>query len=130
MAKRYGRNQRRAHRERIAQLEQSERSLARRVQYAEHESREAYTRALNHIIENTDLYKYCMGEISYGLGRGLADALNPHAEKLLDTVLRESRTEVEFRMDRGPDISQGACDRKIICQTIHLKTIQFCQEIA
>lgn len=89
MAKRYGRNQKRRHREAIAEQAAQLSQLARQMRYAEHRAENARNEAFNEFIKDTDLYKYALGECSYGLGRALGEQLNGHADKLLPMVLKE-----------------------------------------
>jgi hypothetical protein len=95
MAKRYGRNQRRAHREQIALLEthlskaKQEESAARSsAWHARIEASNAREIALRELVNREDMIKACMSEVGYELARTMGPHYKEHIEKLLAADVR------------------------------------------
>jgi len=104
MGNRYGRNQRRAHREQIAFLEanlskaktaeSSARSDAWHARIAASNAREI---ALRELVNREDMIKACMSEMGYELGRSLGPHYKDHIQKLMDAdKQRRTRPLVSF----------------------------------
>lgn len=90
MSKRYGRNQKRAHRERIAELEaqletrQGELDAARgAVWHARRALGTARSDALMEYAKEHGLVEHAIRQIGHELGRALGAELKPHAERVL-----------------------------------------------
>jgi len=83
MAKRYGRNQRRAARERIAELEASLRVAERLAHSARSRQHLAVEDAFQRLAEQQDYIGECVKQIGFQLGRTLGPQLVPVAERVL-----------------------------------------------
>jgi hypothetical protein len=84
MGSRYGRNQRRAHRERIAALELAERRARERAYSAETKARTAREDVLREFVQAGPYYGKAMERIGAELGRMMGPHFAPHVKKLMD----------------------------------------------
>lgn len=115
MAKRYGRNQKRRHREQITNLEVALRWKQSEVNSAKHEAREARSKALNEFIEGKGLYEHLLGEMSYGVGRGLGEELAKHKTEIMKVVEKSTRGPMlKFAYDNE------IADRPVNVVTVHI----------
>lgn len=92
MSKRYGRNQKRAHRERIAELERRLSDLEAQVAQQTSRARAAEFRAANateqafkRLSEQQGYLEHVVKEIGVQLGRALGPELRPIAERILSS---------------------------------------------
>lgn len=83
MANRYGRNQRRAARQRIAEVEAALAQATIERDAANYRSRAARELALEDYVEAHDLIKEAVREIGRELGRAFGPLAAPHVEKLM-----------------------------------------------
>lgn len=124
MTKRYGRNQKRRHVARIAELEKQVSGLDDMVERlrrdrakAESEATmhritasQAREKALTDAIKNMHIYKRALEMMAEAMGRKLGDELRPHAERILAAERSMARFDVEIRPDHvlQCDVIQGA----------------------
>lgn len=99
MAKRYGRNQRRAHREQIANLEMAKANVERRLRFAEAKEAEAYSRAIRDIAGKREHIEHALKQIGVELARAYPPALREAAEK----IMASRRDEPPIRFDASID---------------------------
>jgi hypothetical protein len=83
VSSRYGRNQRREARQRIAALETELARSTGRLRGAEGRAEDARTLALNEYMEKHGMLKDAVENISFNLSRQLGPILRPHAEKIM-----------------------------------------------
>lgn len=84
MAQRYGRNQRRAHRERIAVLERQASNDAMRAASAERRLASAREDAMREMVRSEPFVKEAMKRIGAELGRAMGPHFADHVYKLMD----------------------------------------------
>lgn len=84
MAQRYGRNQRRAHRERIVELERAAASAQSRASRAEGSLRLAREDAMREMVRSAPYVGQAMAQIGRELGRAMGPHFEPHVRKLMD----------------------------------------------
>lgn len=118
VSKRFGRNQKRKYRERIEELESQLRCEKMMHQGTKHQLHNAKQQALNFFIENSDLMKDAIMQMSHALGRALAPELALHKDAILKHIVREP---LEFNYV-GSDYREEA---EILEAVIPLKSIHF-----
>lgn len=126
MGKRYGRNQKRAAREKIEILEHKlydERLLKQHAlnaaMSAESRANNATQEAFKHFAERAGLYEIVVAECSNGLGKVLGAELNEHKEKLLGFILKQP-----ISLACRPDYAMGNTAR-IVEVRIPLKELRY-----
>lgn len=124
MAKRYGRNQKRRHLAEIAQLESYITRVERKATYAEFRAENARDEAFNDFIKQGDIYKYALGECAYGVGRGLAEQLNEHRDKVLGMVVKEP---MKFSYSVRPGMHGE--EQKIVRVVLPLRTVEYAKVV-
>ena len=98
MTSRYGRNQRRAHREQIAKLERDVSSAQWRASSAEGRLRDARQEAMRELVKSEPYVKEAMNRLGYELGRAMGPHFQPHVEKLMAMDQRR-RSEAHIAFD-------------------------------
>lgn len=83
MGNRYGRNQKRAHREQIAKLQAERSSAEYRAVGAERRYRSAREDAIREMVKSSPYVKVAMERIGYELGRAMGPHFQEHVEKLM-----------------------------------------------
>lgn len=102
MSKRYGRNQKRAHRQRIAELEQTIDSLLGRLRMANFAEEQAHNKALKYFMEHTGLMDRAVDQMMYHMGKAVGDELKPHAVKLFEENKNQYEKPMDFKMIKDP----------------------------
>lgn len=117
MANRYGRNQKRAHRAMIADLEGRlaaanayGATMANRAHTAEYRASNARQAALTEFANQEPRISMAMQEIGAGLGHALGKELEPHARKLLDADRTRRPFSPVFRGDAHMDMTTMRVD--------------------
>lgn len=124
MAKRFGRNQRRRAREEIARLNSENRWLVIQRDGARYDAANARQKALEMFMEQSDLYKYAIGECSYALGRALGDELNQHRDKLITMLThREPLMKFSYRIDDFAERKMDVLHVHIPLKELHYRQI-------
>lgn len=88
MSKRYGRKQKRKHREQIEALKNHQDFLLSRIRMEAHRADQAKQKALDHFMNHSGLMELAVKRIAYELGRAVGKELEPHARKLFDSAHR------------------------------------------
>ncbi len=83
MAKRYGRNQRRAHRLEIQRLEVDLVNSERRERQARYQAEDAYSRAVSDLAQRGDYVNYTLKRIGDELARAYPEKLREAAEQVM-----------------------------------------------
>ncbi len=113
MSSRYGRNQRRKHRQEISELKSTVDFLLSRLRMADYRADNAKQEALNYFMENTGLMKHATDRVCYELGRAVGKELEPHARRLFETSKRKyDEAPIAFSMsatmlDRRIEVLRG-----------------------
>lgn len=102
MSKRYGRNQRRAARRKIADLEMLVGAVRESESRARLQLSRAKEEALTEFINRSDMIKYAMERMGYELGRALGPELEPHARKLMQSDRRGPMLSPDFSASISP----------------------------
>lgn len=102
MSRRYGRNQRRAHRQEIERLNAQVVEVERRERMANFRAEEAYSKAVREIAESGGYIDYALRRISEELARAYPQALREAAER----VMSSRREQPPIRFDAFVDWSK------------------------
>jgi hypothetical protein len=119
MGKRYGRNQKRKHRNEIADLKSRLDSEIFMRRCAEAKSQTARQDALDRFMKDSGLMREAVNRIAYELGRAVGKELEPYAKKLLDYAQKEHEDYIDFTildspaLDRKVDVLRGEIKRLI-----------------
>ena len=102
MTSRYGRNQRRAHRERIAELERAASAATGRAFAAERRLATAREDALRGLVKSEPFIRAAMERLGHALGREMGPHFAPHVEKLMQINQRRSPSPIAFDAKVSP----------------------------
>jgi hypothetical protein len=96
MTSRYGRNQRRAHRQRIAELEVAATTAEHRARSAEARLSTAREDALRQLVRSEPYVQEAMRRVGSELGRAMGPHFAPHVEKLMQANQRRGPSPIRF----------------------------------
>ncbi|MGI8390524.1 hypothetical protein [Brucella anthropi] len=106
MSKRFGRNQRRAMRERIAGLEVELVQTQRRERLATSRYQDAFERALEQVVSKEDHYNHAIRRISDELAKAFPPKLYEAAKLLMDS--RRDGPPIRFTATVQPSLVDGS----------------------
>jgi hypothetical protein len=124
MGSRFGRNKRRAAREKIERLTAEKRWVEIQRDGAKYEAANARQKALDMFIEHGDIYKDAIRACSYALGRALGEELNQHKDKLLSMLVhKEPLLKCEYEQNITADRVMNVMHVHIPLREIHYRQI-------
>lgn len=109
MAKRYGRNQKRAHRSEIERLSSELVACERNLRAQTYRANEAYSKAFNEFCQRGDYFGYAVKEIANELARSYPPKLREAAE----LVMKSRRDSPPIRFDAKADWSMDAMEQVV-----------------
>lgn len=121
MAKRFGRNQKRKMNQEIEALKLALYRETKGHQHTRYALTTAKNEALQEYVKHADLLKSAFAEMSYGLGRSLGAALQPHTEELLKLVVKEP-LEFEYAGEQFEDAAE-IYEIRIPLKPLHIKRL-------
>ena len=119
MKKRYGRNQKRKHKEAIELLASEVARLSVIASRAESKARSAYSDAVSDLLRSKEIIEIAIADISFGAGKVLGKELNEHK----DQILRMIGIEPVFHLEEDFRDRTSVMRIELPSKTIHYTTL-------